>query len=295
MNMWVAFLSKLARLADGLSHSQKARVISIALLGLSVIALGFGRPGENKPKLILPISLDQIHSITPDQPDVYIKVTGALDANRARQAEIALGPIILRGSRFLPMTSPGSAKELWVSDEDLPAEALSGQTVSLTGQLLEGGGDQPAIYLQAGLPPNVRLMNTIARVGLFVGAFILLAWLLITYIARRNFALGVSVPPTQNITAPEFLWFSPLGGELPAKISVTPREVVFENTEQTARWQAILRKTMAAQPRVIATTFGALPAARLIYENEVGLTRHATLAARSSAALNAALESITNY
>lgn len=298
MSLWVKFLSGFARATFKLNHSRAAQIAAMIALGLCVIAISLAKPGDDTPKKIIETSPSQITYTTLNQ---FVRVTGELDAQRARQTQMSLGPITLRGSRYLPMTEPGSPQILWVADENLPSDAASGKPITLLGQMVEGIGQQPPMYLQVGEPPNTRLFNILARVGMVIWALLILVILAMRWAAQRHFALSVSAPPVANTAAPELLWFGMVGRELPAQLSAIRREAVIENAGQTARWRVVIHRLMDARQTSIATSFGALAAARLTYQDDVGLTRRAVLAANSPATLNAALDvlkhvgAITSY
>ena len=163
----VNFLFNISRLAFKIRQSRVARMAGLMALGLCFIAISLARPGNDEPKAILNVSIRQVSATTLNQ---FVRVTGVLDVAHPYQTKFDLGPITLRGSRYFRMAEPGSPDAIWVADESLPADALSSAAITLVGEMVEGAGQQPGMYLQVGQPPNTRLINTLARVGMALGA-----------------------------------------------------------------------------------------------------------------------------
>jgi len=291
----VNFLFNISRLAFKIRQSRVARMAGLMALGLCFIAISLARPGNDEPKAILNVSIRQVSATTLNQ---FVRVTGVLDVAHPYQTKFDLGPITLRGSRYFRMAEPGSPDAIWVADESLPADALSSAAITLVGEMVEGAGQQPGMYLQVGQPPNTRLINTLARVGMALGALIALAFLAMALMERAHFAFSVSLAPSANPAAPELLWFGEVGRtragpvvrEAPARLSAIRHEAIIEGAGDPPAWQTPIHRLTEARLCAIATRFGALPAARLTYQDAAGLTRRAALAANSPAALNTALE-----
>lgn len=291
----VNILFNTSRLAFALRQSRLARLAGAVVFALCLVAIALAKPGGDTPKKILTLAIRQISATTIEQ---FVQVSGALDVAHPYQTEFDLGPLALRGGRYFRMSEPGSPDAIWVADENLPAHALSGAATTLVGQMVEGTGQQPGMYLQVGPPPNTRLINTLARVGMALGALIALAFLAMALLERAHFAFSVPFAPAANPAAPELLWSGEVGRahsgavahQAAARLSVINRQAVMENAPDAPAWQTRIQRLLDARLCAIATSYGPLPAARLTYEDAAGLTRRATLAAHSPAALNAALD-----
>lgn len=278
------------------AHSRAARLARIVLLAAAVVCISLARPASEEQKRIGDIEIRDITTLTLGR---YVRVTGTLAAERAYQVQVRVGGVELRGSRYIPLIAPSSADPLFVLDEGLPAGALGGRPVTLVGQVVEGVGRQPTYYLQIGDPPNVQLMNTLARAGLIVAALTLAAILIIWLIQRQDFAVPVAGPGALAPRAPELLWYGSVGKTY-SEATVRGAAVALDARRREASftpagaagntWTISVRRLREAAPATIATRHGALAAARLTYEDERGLVNRAVLAANSPQARDAVVE-----
>lgn len=277
------FLDAFAAACYRLRRSNIARWAFIALAVLAVGVTLFSRPGQIENQTVRDASLS---TITISSIDTYVRVTGILDPTGAYRTRYNLGGIELYGSRFVPLASVDLVDAIFVADENLPS-AAPGQPVSFVAQVVAGVGAQPPLYLRVGEPPNVVLANVLARAGSVLLAIILLIAFVVWLAERFDYAIPLPWPvKTQPIAAPALLWYGDLGRQYndtvlrsaPAEFVATPHEARFESAQPKGLWQVSIKRLRAVQLFDVASRYGPLPAARLRFEDERGLLRHAVIA-----------------
>ena len=85
------------------------------------------------------------------------------------------------------------------------------------------------------------------------------------------------------------MWFGDLGKEygevvvreMPCDFAATVHEVRFDSQTPKLPWRVCVRRLRSAQTTSLATRFGPMPAARIHFEDERGLSRRAVFAANS--------------
>ena len=281
-NTWV---NRLAVACYWLHETRRARLL-LWLMALSGMAsLLFIRPGVVENAIVKTYKLSEVSVSTAN---IWVRVGGILLPVKGYQTRFDLGAVELRGGRFSPMTHPDTTDPLWVLDEDLP-EYRPGVPVTVSGVIRLGTGDQPAVFLQPGLPPNVVLANWVGRIGL-AGLIISLVLSALAWLAHfAHYALPALTEATSTAKAPTFLWFGDLGKEygevvvreMPCDFAATVHEVRFDSQSPKLPWKVCLRRLRTAQITSLATSFGPLPAARIWFEDERGLSRRAVFAANS--------------
>lgn len=292
----------LARALDGfaaacycLRRSALTRWIFILLI---VAALGltlFARPGQLESQTIRDVAIGDISIASVD---TYVRVSGILDPAGAYRTIYNLGGFELYGSRYVPLMAPGTPDAIWVADENLPPGDASGY-VTLVAQVMMGQGmQQPSLYLRVGYPPNVALANLLSRIGATLLICLVIATLIVWLVERLDYAIPLPWSARPAMHPPALLWFGALGRQfddvvvrsLPAQLSATPHEARFESTDATSRWSVAIRRLKRVQLFDVATRYGAMPAARLHFEDERGLQRRGVIAAGSPESRDAILQ-----
>jgi hypothetical protein len=274
-------LNSLANAAYRLRQSRAANLVFIvALVGcIGLIALARVENADD----------GMVYSLTGRSSIVslvsrYVSAEGTLLTEQAYQTEANVGGLQLTGGRYVPLMIEGAQDPVFVYDKAIPAPGADG-LVRLTGRMVAGTGAQPPVYIEVGRPPNVTLQNLLARLGLVLAALLLLGWLAVWLISRKDYALGASGDQSGAATSIGALWFGSLGAEYgnavvrqePVVVSKTPGELKLESAASRPPWAVHIRQVKRAQPASIATAHGALPGARIEFEDERGLTRHGTV------------------
>jgi hypothetical protein len=291
-------LDALARVAYAAHHYRWLRIGLLAALVLSIGAAALARPVFNEDTRVVPLALRDIASTSVGR---YVQVTGLLQPRASYQTRFALGGLTLEGSRYVPMMGEGAYDPLFVLDRALPAVPEAGAEVTLVGKLVAGTGQQPPYYLEVGDPPDVTLLNALARAG--VALLAVLAVVLAGGYAIRRADYALSAPlsaPAARDGAPAVLWYGDLGRahgslvlrEAPASFSASRAEAVIQSVDPAAAWQVSVRRLDSVEPTLVASRHGALPAARIDFEDERGLARRGVIATNSLATRDALIESL---
>ncbi len=286
---------RVAEIAMRLHRARAARLIFFALLIASSLSLMFAQPGR--------VENQTIRTTTPAEIGIssigtYVRVTGILDTSGAYRTQYRLGVIQLQGGRYIPLTVPDSYSAVYVLDEDLPPHA-PGEYVVVVGQVVTGVGAQPPIFIQPGYPPDVVLAHTIARVGGILLVLLLALAAVGWWIRRRDYALPLlfSAPRVAS-AAPDLIWFGRLGREHDEAF-VRNAEVQFQATSFEGRlsatgWRVVIRRLRAARLFTVASLWGSMPAARITFEDNYGLSRSGVIAARNRPTLDAVLQVLSH-
>lgn len=296
-------ISSIARYLDGFAAAcyrlRRSFAARLAFLILMLIALGltlFSRPGaaENSS-----VGAAQISDVSISTINTYLRLSGYLDPSRVYQTTYPLGGIQLRGSRYIPLVSPQSLAEVYVLDEGLPAYE-PGREVTLVGQIVAGTGAQPPLYLQIGYPPNVVLANTLARAGTYLLVLLVAALLIAWLVHRADYAIPVPWSSSAGVVAgaPALSWSGDLGRQYndvivrnqPATFMATPHEARIESAEPKGLWSVAVRRLKSVQLFDVASRYGSLPAARIWFDDERGLSRRGVVATNSAASRDALLQ-----
>lgn len=275
-------------------NSAVARAVFIMLMLAAVGTAVFARPKQLENLTVKNYALRDISVSTADQ---YVRVSGMFKPDEAYKRYLRLNSIFGQGfgSKFIALADPSSGATIWVLDENLP-ELEQNAAATFVGRIELGAGELPPIYLAVGDPPNVRLANFLARVGIGVmGAGVAFLALLVV-VHRAQYALPAlwQRAPAVN-DAPPLLWFGELGRQYddvvlrcaPANFVAGIHEGKIESARVPGQWSVSVRRLRKAVMFDLATAQGPLPAVRLRFEDERGLWRTGVIATNSTAARDA--------
>ncbi len=289
------FLDAFAAACYRLRRSVLARWAAIILALISLGLALFSRPGQMENQSVRDAGIGSIGSASIG---TYVRVTGFFDPSGAYRTNYNLGSIELYGGRYIPVVSEDLGDAIFVIDEGLPRSA-PGQPVTFVAQVVAGTGAQPPLFLQLGYPPNVVLANTLARAGTVMIVSLLLIVFVIWLVERFDYAIPLPwQSKTPSAPAPTLLWYGDLGRQYndtvlrsyPAEFNATPHEARFASAEPKGLWQVSVKRLKSVQLFEVASRYGALPAARLRFEDERGLLRHAVIATNTTQSRDAVLE-----
>lgn len=215
----------------------------------------------------------------------YVSVSGTLLPDKTYTTQANIGGVNLSGSRYVPLIIDGAAEPIFVADSNLPQPDANGR-VKIVGKMQMGQGAQPPFFIEVGSPPNIAQQNLLSRIGLGAALVLLGAWLLVWWIGRRDYALGVRGDGVPN-AGDGALWFGSLGAEFgnavvrhaPVRLNQMQGEVKLESPAARPPWSVRIREVRRVTPANIATAFGPLPGARVEFQDERGLLRKGTIAA----------------
>ena len=280
--------------------SDQRRVVSLISVGLGLVALGLIAIGRPDPPRQVPLRDATINDISSRDINQYVRVTGVLAPNKTRQVQFRLGSITLSGSRYIPLIAPGIFDPLYVLDQAIPEGALTGSPITLVGKINIGlNAQHPTLYLEIGSPPNEYLLSQLARSGIVV-LVILAASFIIRWLVRRlDYAIPVFTASKSLPPQAEVFWFGDLGHAFDGTIArFAPVHISAKATEAQLTLFGVginvlsitIRRLGFANLFNAATAVGALPAARIEFEDERGLRRKGTLVFTSSATREVVLD-----
>lgn len=217
----------------------------------------------------------------------YVRVRGSLVPAKAAEGVASIGKTEVNSGSYVPIFIDGAIDPLFVANENLPAVPDQGGTVEIVG-LLQSKASFPTLYLTIEAPPNIPLLNNLARIGIVLGTLVLLWWLLSWLVSRSDFALrspGAAERPGLGL-----IWFGSLGSaegnalvrQAPVQLVITQHEVKLQAADSREGWSVHVRDLKSAQPVRVATPYGALPALRLRFVDERGQSRSGTVVAGDS-------------
>jgi len=289
----IAFI--LDRIAGGAYTAHASRVAKIAYAAAFVVCIfliSLARPETEQSRQGIYDPGPQVSVMATYGQ--YVRLTGRLDRDHVYQTEMPLGPIMLKGGRYIPFIVPGLTYELYLLDANLPGPNPDG-TYTVVGQFLAGTGRQPSLYFEISYPPDVSLQNALARVGVALAMALIVTGIVARLVRKTDYLLSAGQHNERDSQpdGPEWLWYGSLGaayenafarqapvlveaGAQPGRLILTPAD--------DGVWRVIVSRLRSARPDVVATAYGARPGARITFEDERGLTRSGALVARSVAA-----------
>lgn len=276
-------LNGLADLAYRLRYGRAPRLAFALGMIISIGLISLARVEDDEAMRIIPFDADSSPVALLNR---YVSVAGVLITHRAFQTEVAVGGLKLSGARYVPLLVEGASDPLPVLDERLPQPGLDGR-VQLIGKIQEGSAQVP-YYLQVGEPPNIPLQNALAQLGIAGAVLLLTGAFVVWWIGRADYALAVGrlastpQPTSAGIGA---LWFGSLGAgygravvrAAPVAVVEAAHEIRLDGLASQPPWSVHIRDVCSVRPVHIATAFGVLPGARIVFQDERGLSRHGTL------------------
>jgi hypothetical protein len=197
--------------------------------------------------------------------------------------------------RFVPFLPSNSPEPLIVLDENLPIVAAQGAPITLVGKYQRGDGNMPDYFLKVGAPPSLLPYDIMGWVSVVLLAAVLLGGILnflirhVDYVLTVPFA-GVASSAASNSTVsqvePRLLWYGGLGAaygdvilrEVPVSFRAIPAEARLVPSNERDVWSITIHRARLVTLTTVATSLGALPALRLEFEDERGITRDGVIA-----------------
>jgi hypothetical protein len=243
----------------------------------------------------------------------YVQASGHLLSDGAYEVKstAGIGGLFWQTLRFIPLSLTGSTKPLSVLDENLPANAFNPAGVTLVGKLQEGQPQQPDYFLRVMDPPSMMVYDLVTLAGMLLYALVIVGVVLNSLVRRVDYAitlpLGLGAVRTHDKAAkseaaagpqPFLLWFGSLGPgygdvvlrQIPVTIRAIPAEAKLSPANHPDLWTVSIRRPRLVQLTTIATSYGALPAVRMEFEDERGITRNGVVAANQRSLITSMLD-----
>lgn len=293
-NLWVRGLDLIARLCFALHESRRAKIALSLLLVMSIFSPVLARSDRIANETI---KNARTSDISISSQGSWLRVSGRVIPSATYQNKVDMGFLQLRSNYYVAVQSEGTTDTLFVLLDAVPVG--SSEPITVSGQIVMGtGSQQPAFYLEPGVPPNVAVANWIARIGsiLIVLLFGLIALML--WVHHNDYVIASPVDAPERVTAaPRFSWYGDLGRQygdvtvrnMACAFYATVHEARFECTHPKDLWNVSVRRLRSAQLGSVATPYGLMPSARIWFEDERGLARRATLVSNARAELDMVL------
>lgn len=220
----------------------------------------------------------------------YVNITGQLDPNNKIEVKTDVIGVQVRGTRFVALNVSGRNESIMVMDQNIPTPDSSGM-VNLTGIIRgkpDGAAQYPPYYLEPDQPADITLNNFLARLAITLTALLLLFVLGGWLVRRANYAINSGAAVNLNYSGP-LLWFGGLGSRFQNALvrqgAVARTEIPQESRLDALAgqpWSVNIRKMHHMAKASVATAYGTLPALRLSFEDERGLTRQGVVAGSQS-------------
>jgi hypothetical protein len=284
-------LNGLAGLAFAIRRSRLGVIGPLLALGAAVIMIAQARPEDFVDTTIYPLvrAGDETNRLSK-----YVRARGQLLRNQTVQTQVEVGGQALNGSRFVPLMLDGAAEPVFVRENALPA---GDGPVEIVG-LVKTKASFPPIYIDIENPPNIPLLNDVARAGIVIG-LLTLCWLLLNWLLKL---VDYAIPTFGGARArgSGLYWFGGLGSangnarvrEAPLTLQLPKHETRFETADSREKWSVNVRQLQSATPTTVATSMGALPALRVRFIDERGQRRSGTLVAGDAAERDRALDGL---
>ncbi|MCL5998642.1 MAG: hypothetical protein M1546_21675 [Chloroflexi bacterium] len=296
-NLLVRSLDGLARLCYFAGRNRVMRMSLLALCAVSIGIIGWARTARFEDTVVYTLTPNTVRSTLTNR---YVSVSGQFVLEGVYETTTTIAGLISRSVRFIPLNVAGDANPLYVLDEGLP-QIIEKQTVTLVGKLLEGRAPGPNRYLKVMVPPSATLFDLLNGVSVallsIVAAGVVLTWL----VRKRDYVLSIPFGLADDATAstsPRLLWFGSLGAgygdvilrQIPVSFRAIPAEARLMPTHYPDLWSVNIRRPWLVQHTVVATSYGALPAVRIQFEDERGIMREGVIVANKTPTLKAMLD-----
>lgn len=302
--MSTLFVRSLEWLADLCYMAGRSRWVKTGLFVGCMVAFGtfiWARAELNTDFTIKPIPAPFTRS---DLLNRYVQATGNLLSDGAYDIRVPLLGIFWRNVRFVPMSIPDTGQSLLVLDEGLPQSPDHVTPVTLVGKVLIGQDEYPDYYLKVMNPPNPALFDSLIWVCLIFIAGTLLGVVINSQVRGADYVISVPfdkagiASEVLKASQPFALWFGSLGAgygdvvlrQIPITLRAIPAEARLVPVRYPDTWAIMVRQLRTVHKTVVATSYGALPAMRIEFEDERGLVRKGVVAANSPATLAQVLD-----
>jgi hypothetical protein len=231
----------------------------------------------------------------------YVRVSGPFVLEGVYDTSATVAGLISRSMRFIPMSISGGTDPLYVLDEGLPA-LRENQSYTLVGKLLEGDSPLPDYYLKVMSPPAEALFDVLSGLSIALLAGVVLGMVAAWLVRRADYALSIPFGLADGSSArggsPRLLWFGSLGAsygdvvlrQIPISFKAIPAEAKLTPAGYPDLWSITIRRPYLVQRTAVSTSYGAMPAVRIQFEDERGITREGVIAANKLPTLKTMLD-----
>jgi hypothetical protein len=281
-------------------HAHRSKVFTVlsALILVACVAL----LAAARPKSQEDISVYELNDNTSLSASIdrYFNVRGQLQPAARYQSEARSGSFRFSASTYVPIQLDSRSEPIFVLDQDIPAPKTDG-SVTFVGRLSASNDPVVNYFLEVNSPTNVPLINRLASIGMGVAVLMLLGLLMGALVSRSDYAISTNASAlVANASNSSLWWFGNLGArhqnalarQAPVQLDSAAHDLTL-NSLGKEPWAIVIKRVTQTQRTHIATSFGALPALRLRFEDERGLMRRGVLVMSDDQARQNILERLT--
>ncbi len=257
------------------------------VLAVCVALLAAARPKNQED-----ISVYELNDTTSLSASIdrYFNVRGKLMPQARYQSEARSGSFRFSASAYVPIQLDTLSEPIFVLDQDIPAPKADG-FVTFVGRLSTANDPAISYFLEVDSPTNVPLINRVANIGMGVALLTLLGLLMGALVSRSDYAISTNASASlANGSSSSLWWFGNIGAryqnasarQAPVQLNATANDLTLESLGREP-WAIVIKRVTQSQHTHIATSFGAMPALRLRFEDERGLMRRGVLAMSDAA------------
>jgi hypothetical protein len=292
VSLLVRVLSGVSQLCYIVGRSRLTKAGVLAILAIAIASVVVNRSARSEDLTIYPLPAAHLRVTVVNR---YVRTTGNILINGAYQVQTKIAGVIGSSLRFIPFLPTDSAEPVILLDEKLPSANSDNTPTTIVGKYLRGDDELPNYYLKVSNPPSMALYDVLGLVSvlLLAGA---LAGGVITWLVRRVdyaislpfTAVAIAVKPgvDEKGFPPYLLWYGSLGAaygdvilrEVPVSFKAIPAEAKLVPVFDCDAWTITIHRARAVSLTTIATSHGALPAMKLEFEDERGITRDGLIA-----------------
>lgn len=292
-------LDWLARICYKAGHNRQIKACMFLLCALAFGALVWLRTVRTNDFRVYPLTPPFLKATLVNR---YVKATGNLLTKGAYDIKVPLLGFFWQSIRFIPMSINGSNDSLEVLDEGLPTQAGTTNPITLVGKLLVGEDQYPDYYLKVEDPPNLVIYDALAWLCVAVLGSVVFGVGINGMIRRVDYAVATPLGLTNKAgwkpSTSFVLWFGSLGAgyadvvlrQVPVSFRAIPAEARLTPASQPDSWAVVIRRLRMVHMTIVATSYGALPAMRIEFEDERGITRNGLVAASDRALMTKMLD-----
>jgi hypothetical protein len=298
INLFVRGSDVLARLCYFAGRSRALKLSLLVACALSIATLGWARTARYEDTVVYSITSNTVRGALANR---YVRVSGQFVLEGVYDTSATVAGLISHSVRFIPMSISGGTDPLYVLDEGLPT-LRENQSYTLVGKLLEGDSPLPDYYLKVMSPPTEALFDVLSGLSIALLAGVVLGMVAAWLVRRADYALsipfGLADGSSARGSSPRLLWFGSLGAsygdvvlrQIPISFKAIPAEAKLTPAGYPDLWSITIRRPYIVQRTAVSTSYGPMPAVRIQFEDERGITRDGVIAANKLPTLKAMLD-----
>ena len=290
-NLLVCGLSAISRMCFLAAHSRRIKSIALGAFVLLCVALAVNRTIRSEDLTIYELPVPALRATVVNH---YVRINGKLLEDGTYTVHSTTAGLINISHALVPFLPDNMPAPVLLLDFNRASLVRDSESVTLVGKILRGDGELPDYYMQVTDPPSVTLSDSLVLLSValvsIVTIFAVFTWL----ISRLDYAIAIPFVTNRDLFLTQerekvpalLLWFGGLGSayadirlrEVSVSFRAIPTEARLVPVNQNDGWAVVIHRARIVNLTTIATMYGALPAMRLQFEDERGITRDGLIA-----------------